>query len=150
MKLFKEFIITREVFLNLLIMLMWGHLLLSYFRGFIGMVPGIGIYQMEAQVVLVVCIIVAALPSVMNRMAVIDWLFLASCLCIYILNLGIFHKNYDLENVLYPMHSNPLLFDGASVGYRQVLETYAFHICFMYLFRCILLSYIHERPGKNG
>lgn len=95
MKLFKEFIITREVFLNLLIMLMWGHLLLSYFRGFIGMVPGIGNYQMEAQVVLVVCIIVAALPSVMNRMAVIDWLFLASCLCIYILNLGIFHKNYD-------------------------------------------------------
>lgn len=95
MKLFKEIIITREVFLNLLIMLMWGHLLLSYFRGFIGMVPGIGNYQMEAQVVLVVCIIVAALPSVMNRMAVIDWLFLASCLCIYILNLGIFHKNYD-------------------------------------------------------
>lgn len=95
MKLFKEIIITREVFLNLLILLMWGHLLLSFFRGFIGMVPGLGNYQMEAQVVLVVCIIVAALPSVINRMAVLDWMFLAGCLCVYILNLGIFHKNYD-------------------------------------------------------
>ncbi len=95
MKLLKEIIITREVFLNLLILLMWGQLLLSYFRGFIGMVPVIGDYQMESQIVLVVCIFLAALPSVINRMAVIDWLFLASCLCVYILNLGIFHKNYD-------------------------------------------------------
>ena len=59
------------------------------------MVPVIGDYQMESQIVLVVCIFLAALPSVINRMAVIDWLFLASCLCVYILNLGIFHKNYD-------------------------------------------------------
>ena len=95
MKLFKDFIITREVFFNLLILLMWGHLLLTYFRGFIGMVPVIGDYQMESQIVLVVCIFLAALPSVINRMAVIDWLFLASCLCIYLLNLGIFHNNYD-------------------------------------------------------
>ena len=95
MKLFKDFIITREVFFNLLILLMWGHLLLTYFRGFIGMVPFIGDYQMESQIVLVVCIFLAALPSVINRMAVIDWLFLASCLCIYLLNLGIFHNNYD-------------------------------------------------------
>ena len=96
MKLIKEYILTREVFFNILIFVMWGYLLLAYFRAAIGVLPVIGNYQLEAEAVLVTLIVLAALPAVINRMATIDWLFLLGCCGIYIINIGIFHTNYDI------------------------------------------------------
>lgn len=96
MKLLKEYIITREVFFNLLIFLMWGSMLLAYMRGFVGMLPVIGNYQAEAEAVVVAIIVLLALPAVLNRMAAVDWVFLMGCMCIYVLNLGVFPDNYDV------------------------------------------------------
>lgn len=91
----KKYILTSEVFFHLLIFLAWGSMLLAYMRGFVGMLPVIGNYQLETEAVVVTCIIIAALPSVINRMATIDWLFLFGCLCIYTLHIGIYFNNYD-------------------------------------------------------
>lgn len=103
MALIKQYILTREFFFNLLIFLVWGNMLLSYMRGFVGMVPLIANYQYEVEALVVICIVMAAMPSVLNRMATIDWIFLAGCLCIYILNLAVFYNNYDaLIEKLFP------------------------------------------------
>lgn len=101
MKLLRQYILTREVFFNLLMFLMWGNMLLAYMRGFVGFVPILKDYQMEVEAVVVTCIILAALPAMLNRMAVIDWIFLCGCLGIYLLNMGIFPDNYDplVENM---------------------------------------------------
>lgn len=96
MRLIREYILTREVFFNLLIFLMWGSMLLAYMRGFVGMLPVIGDYQAEAEAVMVACIVLLALPAMLNRMATIDWMFLMGCLCLYVLNLGVFPDNYDV------------------------------------------------------
>lgn len=96
MTLFKQYILTREVFLNTLIFLMWGYMLLAYFRGFVGMVPLMKNYQAEAEIALVSLIVLAALPAVINRMATIDWVVMAGCLCLYIINFWAFPDNYDI------------------------------------------------------
>lgn len=96
MRLFSKYILTREVFFNLLICLMWGNMLLNYMRGFVGMIPGLGDYQAETEAVVVTCIVLVATPAMMNRMATIDWLYLSGCLGVYLLNLGIFTDNYDV------------------------------------------------------
>lgn len=96
MRLIREYILTREVFFNLLIFLMWGSMLLAYMRGFVGMLPVIGNYQAEAEAVVVACIVLLALPAMLNRMAGIDWMFLMGCLCLYVMNLGVFPDNYDV------------------------------------------------------
>ena len=101
MKIFKEYILTQEIFYNLLIFLIWGGLLLAYFRGFWGFLPIIGKFQYEAEAVLVTTIVILGLPAVINRMTAIDWCFLLCALCIYILNIGFYYNNYDvlLENI---------------------------------------------------
>ncbi len=96
MKLFKEYILTKEIFFNLLIFLMWGSMLLAYMRGFVGLLPVIGNYQYEAEAAVVVCIVLAAIPAILNRVAAIDWIVLSGCFGIYILNLGVFPDNYDV------------------------------------------------------
>ena len=101
MKIFKEYILTQEIFYNLLIFLIWGGLLLAYCRGFWGFLPIIGKFQYEAEAVLVTTIVILGLPAVINRMTAIDWCFLLCALCIYILNIGFYYNNYDvlLENI---------------------------------------------------
>lgn len=96
MKLLRQYFLTREVFFNLFMFLMWGSMLLAYMRGFIGFLPVLGNYQKEVEAILVICILVAALPSILNRVAIIDWAFLLGCAGFYILNLGVFHDNYDV------------------------------------------------------
>lgn len=96
MSLFKKYILTKEVFFNLLIFLMWGNMLLAYLRGLTGMLPLIGNYQDETEAVVVACIVLLAAPAMINRMATIDWLYLLGCLGIYLLNMSVFPNNYDV------------------------------------------------------
>lgn len=105
MKLLRQYIFTREVFFNLLMFLMWGNMLLAYMRGFVGFIPGMKNYQDEAEMVVVTCIVAAALPAMINRMATIDWMFLFGCTGIYLLNMGVFVNNFDplVENMFHTL-----------------------------------------------
>lgn len=96
MNMIRQYILSREVFFNLLIFLMWGYMLLAYYRGFVGMVPVIGNHQDVAEVALVSVIVLLGLPAMLNRMSPSDWLFLSGCTCVYVLNLGLFPDNYDV------------------------------------------------------
>lgn len=71
-------------------------MLLAYMRGFVGFIPLLKNYQMEVQIVVVTCIVVVAIPAIINRMTAIDWFFLSGCLGIYLLNMGVFTANHDV------------------------------------------------------
>ncbi len=125
MKLIREYLLSREIFFNLLIFLMWGNMLLPYMRGIVGMLPVLGEYQIETEFVLVSCLVMAALPAMLNRLAAIDWLFLTGCLGVYVLNLGVFTDNYDiLVEKMYPTLCLviPFFFFGRTLSVQDFLK----------------------------
>ncbi len=95
MNLIREYLLTRKVFFNLLVFLLWGKILLAYMRGIVGMLPVIGEYQYEAEVFVVVCVLLLALPSMLNRLAPLDWMLLMGSLAVYLLQFVAFPINED-------------------------------------------------------
>lgn len=125
MALIKEYIFTREVFFNLLILLMWGQGLLTYLRGFVGMLPVINHYQMETQIVVVTVIVLLAMPAVLNKLAPLDWIYMFGWLSLYLLNMGLYVNNYDI--LIKKMFSTlcivtPFFFYGRVLDIRKYLK----------------------------
>ncbi len=57
--------------------------------------PIIGTYKDYVEVAVTVCVLLAALPSILNRMAPLDWMFLTGCLGFYLLNFAVFPDNHE-------------------------------------------------------
>ncbi len=103
MNLIREYILNRKVFFNLLIFLLWGKMLLDYMRGIVGLLPVIGDYQAESEIVVVVSILLLALPSMLNRLTPFDWMIMVGSLAVYLLQFILYPCNEDiLMEFMYP------------------------------------------------
>ena len=131
----------KDVFLNILVCVVWGNMLLTYLRGIINHIPILGDYTDFMIVLAVILPIVLAIPNLLSKYTVFDFLF-----CIFMIFAFFFNYAIHPENSTY-LNKNiydclciamPLYFIGAIIDINKYFRilTYVSIICI-----CMCLFY---------
>ncbi len=94
----KELFLSREVAVNVLVCVVWASLMLGYMRGIINRLPVLGEYTDQVEVMTVVLPLLAALPILVNRFALYDYLFVFMYLFYYGFTYAVHPENGEFLN----------------------------------------------------
>lgn len=91
----RDILASRQVAFNVLVCLSWASMLLAFMRGIINHMPGLGDYTATVELVLVCLLVLCALPTLLNRFSVYDYILLLLFPTVYLLNIVIYPDNAE-------------------------------------------------------
>ena len=143
--------LEKETMLNLLICIVWALVLVGYSKGIINRLPVLGDHSEETQAAIVVIPLLLALPALINKFCLVDYLFYFLCVFYYLASYVFFPENseYLTENAfLCICCSFPFYFIG------RLIDIDKFFNIFVYLsVACIamdLFYFLIYAPGQKN
>ncbi len=91
----RDILFSRQVAFNVLVCLSWASMLLAFMRGIINHVPGLSDYTATVELVLVCLLVLCALPTLLNKFSVYDYIILLLFPTVYLLNIAIYPDNAE-------------------------------------------------------
>ena len=104
--------IHRDIFLNILVCIIWGYMFMGYLRGIINHIPVLKDYTDQIEVACFVVPLLLALPALLSRFLLFDYFFFGAMVMVYILNYCLYPENtiylnnhaFDCLCLAFPMY----------------------------------------------
>ncbi len=106
---------NKDIFLNILICIVWGSMLLAYMRGVVNHLPVLNNFTDEIEAACVVIPLLLALPAILSRLTLFDYIFYFALVLMYLCNYVIHPMNAPWlnDNILSSLFMvYPLFFVG--------------------------------------
>lgn len=135
----KRLFLSREVFLNVFMCVVWGNILLNYVRGIIIRLPLLGDYVDEVQVMMIVVPMVLALPVIFTSLALVDYIVYLLWVSLYMVNYVFFPMN-EISLDHYALQCIFLVFPYYFLG--RIMDIKRFYTIFVWLSGMCIVMYV--------
>lgn len=134
----RDILFSKQAAFNVLVCLSWASMLLAFMRGIINHLPGLSDYTATVELVLVCLIVLCALPTLLNKFSVYDYIVLLFFPAIYLFNIVVYPDNAEaLEEYAFQtlISTFPFYFVGKVVDVSKF-----FNVFFWLSVVCVLLD----------